>query len=265
MTVDLKSDEHTFCEACVQAKQHTAPFPKASETEIKDIGDLTVSDVWGPAPTRSINGDRYLFTFTDGKTRHTVAYFGKTKDEALNHFKSYKILVKTQTGRDLKSLRSDGGGEYVNGSFRTFLNEHGIRHETTAPYSPSQNGISERLNRTIVERARAMLFAHELPRFLWAEAVSYATHLKNRSPTRALDGMTPTEAFTGRKPNVSHLHEFGIKIWVMVPRTKRTKLEPKAEEHIFTGVSDLSKAYRYWNQRTRQIQTSRNVTFDERT
>lgn len=123
--------------------------------------------------------------------------------------------METQTGKKLKKFRVDGGGEFINQEFKDFLAESGMELEITAAYSPAQNGIAERLNRTLVEHARAMMFDQNVPRHLWPEAVAYACYLKNRSPTRALAGMTPYEAFSGKKPDISALQQFGRPCWVL--------------------------------------------------
>jgi transposase InsO family protein len=194
LQIDPKSMPSPTCKACVLAKQHHEPFPKESEREVEEIGDLTVSDLWGPARTTSLKGYRYYVSFTDVKSRRSMLYFAKGKDETLTKFEQYKAYMETQTGRKLKTLRCDNGGEYVNAKFKDFCAKAGIEMQTTAPHSPSQNGIAERLNRTIVERARAMLFSADLPKFLWPEAVAYSTYLKNRNPTRALKNFkTPHE------------------------------------------------------------------------
>lgn len=102
-------------------------------------------------------------------------------------------------------LRSDCGTEYCNNEFNCFLREAGIIHETTVPYTPEQNGVSERLNRTIIEKARAMLEDAHLENKYWAEAVSTAVYLNNLSPTNAKKGKIPEELWTGSKVNLSHL------------------------------------------------------------
>ena len=263
MSVDESVEAASQCEACVQAKHHVTKFPTESETTIKNIGELTVSDVWGPARTESIGGYRYFITFTDAKTRRTMTYFGKTKNIVLEKFRYYKSFVETQTGKRLKKLRVDNGKEYVNKAMEDYLQEEGILLETTAPYSPAQNGIAERLNRTLVERARAMLIAKSLPKFLWAEAIAYATYLKNRSPTRALkEPITPEEAFFGQKPDVSVIQEFGTNCWVLIPDEQRGKLDAKSAKRIFIGMADGSKAWRYYEPRTRYIGKSRNIIFE---
>jgi transposase InsO family protein len=262
MEVDRTVEPAAQCKACIAAKQHVQPFPKNSETEIKEIGDLTVSDVWGPARTQAPGGDRYFITFTDGKARRTMTYFMKNKSDAFTKFKQYKSFVETQTGRKLKKLRVDGGGEFLSKEFKKYLLDSGIQLEITAPHSPSQNGIAERLNRTLVEHARAMIHQNGLPYSLWKEAVAYATYLKNRSPTRAIkEFKVPDEVFWGKKPDVSHLQEFGKICWVLQQGGNLSKLDPKSREFIFVGIADGTKGYRYYNTKTHQILTSRNVVF----
>ena len=145
MEINTKSPESQQCAACVQLKQHVQPFPQISPTEIANISDLTVTNVWGLACTIAIGGERYFITFTDGESRHTIIYFMK-KDEALAKFKLYKNFVETQTGHKLKKLRADGGKEYVGKQFLNFIIESGMELEIIAVHLPSQNGIAKHLN-----------------------------------------------------------------------------------------------------------------------
>jgi transposase InsO family protein len=263
MEVD-KTEPPTQCAACIQGKQHVEPFPQSASDRESDVGDTVVSDVWGPSEVEGLRRERYYISFTDLKSRYSVVYFSAHKSDALKYFRIYKAFTETQLQKKIRKIRTDNGGEYVNREFQDYCKVNGIIMETTAPYSPAQNGIAERLNRTLVESARAMIFAKNLPKSLWPEAVSYACYIKNRSPVRALDGkLTPYEAFFKKKPDVSRLEEFGTRCWVMVPDERRTKLQPKAEQHLFVGVSEYSKSWKYFNTRSRKIQHSRNVTFDE--
>ena len=127
-------------------------------------------------------------------------YFLRSKSEVSEKFVEYKALVENQTGHKIKVFRSDNGTEYVNERLSSLLRRCGIKHETTVPYSPQQNGIAERLNRTLVERARSMLMESHLSVDLWAEAVATAVYLRNRSPTKALSAVTPQEAWRGHNP-----------------------------------------------------------------
>ena len=89
----------------------------------------------------------------------------------------------------------------------------------------------------------------------------YACYLKNRSPTRALNGTTPHEAFWGKRPDVSDLQEFGIDCWVLRPEQQQNKIEAKSDRHVFVGISENGRAYRCYNPHTHQVITSRNVIF----
>ena len=131
------------------------------------------------------------------------------------------------------------------------------------PRSPQQNGVAERKNRTILEMARSMLKSKKLPKEFWAEAVAYALYLSNRSPTRSVNGKTPQEAWSGRKPGISHFRVFGSIAHVHVPDEKRSKLDDKSEKYIFIGYDANSKGYKLYNPDTRKTVISRNVVFDE--
>jgi len=103
------------------------------------------------------------------------------------------------------SLRSDNGREYRNADFEHLLKSEGIKHQTSVPYTPQQNGVAERANRTLVEMARCMITESSSPEFLWSEAISAATYLRNRCCTKVLNNKTPFEAWHGRKPAHSEL------------------------------------------------------------
>jgi len=134
------------------------------------------------------------------------------KKNVLKHIKDYQAFIKTQTSKNLKAMRFDGGGEYIDHEVIDYLKSCGIQYEITAAHSPAQNSIAERLNYTLIEHAHAMMLKHNILYFLWPEAVAYAYYLKNRSPTQALkEFIIPEEAFTGKKPDISMLQEFRVK------------------------------------------------------
>ena len=133
----------------------------------------------------------------------------------------------------------------------------------TVPRSPQQNGVAERKNRTILNMARSMLKSKKLPKEFWAEAVACAVYLSNRSPTRSVWGKTPQEAWSGRKPGISHLRVFGSIAHVHVPDKKRTKLDDKSESFIFIGYDANSKGYKLFNPNNKKVVISRDVVFDE--
>ena len=160
------------------------------------------------------------------------------------------------------AFRCDQGAEFVNDNLKQWLRGQGIELQTTAPYSPSQNGAAERLNRTLVELARAMMIGANVPMFLWEYALQHAAYLHERTPTKALEGKTPYEAWYGNKPDVSHLREFGSPVYVLLQgQNKQPKLMPRSKQQIFVGFDDGSKAIKYFNPETRRVLTSRNFKF----
>jgi len=125
-------------------------------------------------------------------------------------------------------------------------------------------GVAERFNCTLIELVRAMLISRNLPSFLWAEAVAHAAYIRNRAPTKALDGKMPHEAWMGEKPDVSHLREFGSDVWVLKEGIKLSKLEPKLKKVTFVGFEDGPKAIRFFDAAKCQIGVSRNFIFAEK-
>jgi hypothetical protein len=124
----------------------------------------------------------------------------------------------------------DRGTEFVNEDLCTWCHLQGIRFQMTAPYSPSQNGVAERMNRTLVELARAMLTDSKLLEFLWEPAVAYATYVQNLSYTKYIPKATPYQLWHGHKPDVSHLREFGVPIWILAQGQRvLRKMLPKSQ------------------------------------
>lgn len=141
----------------------------------------------------SLGGFRYFITIVDDHSRKVFIYFLKKKSQALECFEDFKKEAENQTGRRIKAIGTDNGKEFVNREFSAFLRSCGIHHQTSIPHTPQQNGLAERTNRTIAERARCLLAESDLPTTFWAEASSTAVYLINRSPARALQYRTPEE------------------------------------------------------------------------
>ena len=214
-------------------------------------------------PTRSRNHFEYYLTFTDDFSRKSWVYFLKTKSEVFAKFKEFRAIVEKQSGYQIKTLRTDNGGEYVNTVFQEYLVTHGIQSQLTCPYTPEQNGVAERLNRTLKSRAHAMLHHASIPVGFWPEAIAYANHVKNVSPTRALVDMVPDGAWFKRTPNIANLRVFGCTCFVHVDSQLRTTFQPRAKVAKFLGISTTSKGYLCYLLDSRTIVTSSHVTFHE--
>jgi len=151
----------------------------------------------------------------------------------------------------------------MSGEFKDYLSSQGIRHEKTVADTPQQNGVAERMNRTLMELARSMIHhAGISPRF-WAEAISTATYIRNRVPTSALGNRTPHEKWNGAKPDISHLKVFGCTAHAWIPDNKRTKLQSKTVKLRFVGYSLTSKGYRLFDDETHKTVVRRDVAFNE--
>ena len=253
-----------LCEGCIFGKQSRQPFPhSASQTERRL--QLVHSDLCGPMPTTSLNGNKYFISFIDDHTRFTIIYFLKAKSEAFNAFKTYKVYMENQCQSKINTIRTDNGGEYFSHEWIKFCQEHGIRHQHTVPYTPQQNGVAERKNRTLLDASRSMLQVARLHNQFWQEAIATACYLQNRSPHKALGLNTPYSKWFGHKPNLSHLRVFGATAYGHIPLEKRRKLDPHARKGIFVGYGELAgvKAYKLFDLKTKKFLFSRSVTFDE--
>ncbi|GJX80254.1 retrovirus-related pol polyprotein from transposon TNT 1-94 [Tanacetum coccineum] len=178
-----------------------------------------------------------VLLFGDSARKNLVIPVGcfKHKDEAIDKFVLYKTEVENQLGKKIKVVRSDRGGEYV-APFAELYAKHGIRHEFTAPYSPQQNGIAERKNRTLKEMVTAMLISSGMSQDMWGEAILTATYLLNKIPRKEKEE-TPYELWMGRKPSYQYLRVWGCLAKVAVPTPKAQKIGPKSVDCIFIGYA----------------------------
>ncbi|KAH9705857.1 hypothetical protein KPL70_012031 [Citrus sinensis] len=231
----FKSVSLPFCEHCVISKQHRLKFNR-SIARSKCILDLIHSDVW-ESPDISMGGAKYIVTFIDDYSRRCWVYPIKKKSDVFSVFKEYKARVELESGKRIKCLRTDNGGEYTGDEFLAFCKQEGIQRQFMVAYTPQQNGVAERINRTLTERIRAMLRTAGLPNSFWAEAAKTACYIVNRSPSTAI------EMWTGKTADYSYLHAFGCPVYVMYNAQERTKLDPKSRRCIFLGYADGVKGY----------------------
>ncbi|KAL4379471.1 hypothetical protein GQ457_02G032120 [Hibiscus cannabinus] len=257
------SHPNQLCEACLLGKHARSSFPKEATSRATEPLQLVHTNVCGPIKPPSFGKSRYFLLFIDDYRRKTWVYFLKQKSEAFGAFKNFKALVEKESDFEIKSLRSDRGGEFTSNEFNDFCKANGIRRPLTVPRSPQQNGVAERKNRTILNMARSMLKAKNMPKEFWAEAVSCAVYLSNRSPTKNVDNVTPQEAWSGRKPSVRHIRVFGSIAYAHVPDQGRLKLDDRSSKYVFIGYDSNSKGYKLFNPSNGRIVISRDVEFDE--
>jgi len=172
-------------------------------------------------------------------------------------------LVEYEIGKRLKCLRSDNGGEYCSKEFDRYCSENGIHREKTIPGTPQENGVLERMNRTIMEHARCMILHAGLLLQFWADAVDTAIYPINRGPSSSLDGGI-TEAWIGKKVNYLFLKTCGCEAFVHINKENRTKLEAKSNKCTFIGYGVNDFGYRLYDYENHKIIRSRDLIFNEK-
>lgn len=172
-------------------------------------------------------------------------------------------MAESQTGHKVKCLKTDNGLEFCNKTFNEFCNEHGIKRHLTIPSTPQQNGTAERMNKTLLEKARCMLISAGMKNSLWGEAVITASYLINRSPSSVIGFRTPQELWTGKKPSIKHLRPFCCTAYAQI---SQGKLQPRAQKCVMLGYPEGIKGYKLLliQPRGYKVITSRSVTFNEK-
>jgi hypothetical protein len=219
-------------------------------------------DFCGPVTPATPGGRRYFLLLVDDLSRYMWVMILGSKGEAANTIRRVQVAVEAECGHKLRVLRTDNGGKFTAAEFVSYCADEGVQRHYSTSYSPQQNGVVERRNQTIVGMARALLKQRGMSAVFWGEAVVTAVYILNRSPTKALNGMTPYKAWHGRKPAVSHLRVFGC-----LALTKElghiSKLDDRSTPGVFIGYAEGSKAYRILDPGTQRVRTARDVVFDE--
>ena len=254
MKISQRQQERT-CTTCMQNKLTRTPksyldTPLRADKPLQRVH----TDICGPIEPQSREGYRYVINFVDEHSSMLFVYFLQSKDEASQGLKAF--LADVAPFGYPKEIHSDNGTEYVK-TFQQILRDNCIKHTTTAPYSPFQNGKSERNWRSLMEMARCLVTDASLPKFLWPYAVRHAQYLRNRSFQRRT-GTTAYELFMGVKPDMRHVHPFGATCTIFIEGQKQ-KLSARGQEGTFLGVNPTSQGYYILNRTNSIVTTSRNV------
>jgi histone deacetylase 1/2 len=275
--IKLNMNENNPCNGCMIGKSHRKVFGKTSSripaTEILErihcdlIGPIQVeaNHITDALGTSSI---KYSSQITDEYSRKLDIKLAKQKSDAADHIINYVVENERSTGKVVKEILTDGGGEYQNNKLKEFCIKRGIKLTSTVPHCPQHNGISERVNRTLFEMTRTILHSAHLPMQFWTEAVLTSAYTLNFRISRGDKDLskTPMEMWNGEKPDINHLHVFGSDAYVHIPKANRTKLEPKSTKGIFIGYAhELNKvnAFKIYDWEQHKVIISRDVTFDE--
>ncbi|GJS84321.1 retrotransposon protein, putative, ty1-copia subclass [Tanacetum coccineum] len=241
--------------SCLSGKMARKPYSHQVE-RAKDLLGLIHTDVCGPFRIVSRQEASYFITFTDDFSRYGYVYLMKHKHEVFETFKVFQKEVENQLGKTIKSLRSDRGGEYMSQEFLDHLKEHGIIAHRTPPYTPQNNGVSERRNRTLLDMVRSMMSQTTLPKSFWDYALETAARILNMVPTKKVD-KTPYA-------KLSYLKVWGCEALVKHDTlTKPDKLDPRSFRCIFVGYPKETMGYSFYNPSENKVFVARNAEFFE--
>ena len=234
----------TPCVPCLRGKTVRLRF--GSRPDLiwsKSPAEIIHSDVCGKMAVHGRNGQQYFVTFVDDCSRHVSIYCMRKKSEVLK-FKIFVNTIKTELSRRcVKTLISDNGGEYISHDFAEFFQDTGIQRIKSLSYTPQQNGVAERMNRTLQEMTLCMLADCDSPKQYWAEAVVYAAYIRNRSPSSSIKFYVPFKRRFGRSPTLTMTHRFGSTVYAKILDQLRVKLDYKAEPARFAGIASGGKGY----------------------
>jgi hypothetical protein len=185
------------------------------------------------------------------------------KSQTQETLKRFLRHAQNEFGLRIKKIRSDNGTEFKYSQIEGFHEEEGIKHEFSSPYTPQQNGVVERKNRTLLDMARTMLDEYKTPDRFWAEVINTACYSINRLYLHQIIKKTSYELLTGKKPNVSYFRVFGSKIFILIKRGRNSKFAPKAVEGFLLGYDSNTRAYRIFNKSIGSVKVSCDIVFDE--
>lgn len=255
--IDIKGNKEVdACEVCIKAKLCRKPFLTERHRANKPL-EIIHSDICGPIGMESWDGYKYFKPFLDDYTNFIKIYLLKTKDEAFSKIINYINLCENHFNSKVKTFRCDNGGEYTSNRFKKYCEDKGINLDYTVPYTPQYNGKAERLNRTIMERTRSLLFEFNLPKILWSEAVLTAAYLTNRC-SNTVTAKTPAELWFNRIPNLKHLKIFGSLAYYKI-NTNLGKLDSRSNKGFLVGYTN--NGYKIWDAVNYKIHYSRDVSF----
>src|SRR3954451_1344726 len=259
---EVKFDKDRLCSACeagkITKKHHSA---KTIMTTTRPL-ELLHMDLFGPQNYASLGGNKYGIVIVDDFSRYTWVLFLNDKSKVVDIFKTFAKRAQTEYEVSLKHVRSDNGTEFKNTNIVDFLDEYGFTHEFSVAYTPQQNGVVERKNRTLIEMARTMLVEYKTPIRFWAKAINTACHIINKVYLHEFLKKTSHELITGNKPNVSYLRVFGAPCFIR-DMNHSSKFDPKAHEGFLLGYGSNSHTYRVYNSHFGKVMKTVNVRFDE--
>jgi transposase InsO family protein len=261
--INVHFEKDRICSACQAGKQVGAHHTHKNIMMTDMSLELLHMDLFGPITYISIGGCKLCLVMVDDYSCFTWLFFLQEKSQTQETLKGFLRQAQNEFGLRIKKIRSDNGTEFKNSQIEGFLEEEGIKHEFSSPYTPQQNGVVERKNITLLDMARTMLDDYKTPNRFWAEAISTACYSINRLYLHRILKKTSYELLTGKKPNVSYFRVFGRKCFILIKRGRNSKFAPKAVEGFLLGYDLNTRAYRVFNKSTGLVEVSCDIVFDE--
>ncbi|GJU23640.1 retrovirus-related pol polyprotein from transposon TNT 1-94 [Tanacetum coccineum] len=245
------------CSTCEKGKHHRASF------SINKCLHLIYMDLFGPVKPQTFSHNKYTLVTVDEYSRYTWVFCLKKKSDATDCIMSFIMKMENLNEVEVKELSSDNGTEFKNHKLEEFFDEKGISQNFSSPYTPEQNSVAERRNRTLIETARTMLNGSSLLKYFWGEVVNTACYTQNKSIIVKRHRKTLYDVFRGRSHNISYFHVFGRPMFIHNHRDHLGKFNEKVDDGFFLRYSLLAKAFRVFNVRRQEMEETFHVTFNE--
>jgi transposase InsO family protein len=256
-------EKDRVCSACQAGKKVGAHHPHKNIMTTDRPLELLHMDLYSPIAYISIDGSKYCLVIVDDYSRFTWVFFLQEKSQTQETLKGFLRWTQNEFSLRIKKIRSDNGTEFKNSQIEGFLEDEGIKHEFSSPYTPQQNGVVERKNRTLLDMTRTMFHEYKTLDQFWAEAINTAYYSINRLYLHRILKKTSYGLLTGKKPNVSYFRVFRSKCFILVKRGRKSKFAPKAVDGFLLGYDSNTRAYRVFNKSTGSVEVSCDIMFDE--
>jgi transposase InsO family protein len=260
---NIHFEKDRICSACQVGKQVGAHHPHKNIMSTDRLLELLHKDLFGPIAYISIGGSKYCLVIVDDYSRYTWVFFLQEKSQTQETLKRFLRRAQNEFGLRIKKIRSGNGTKFMNSQVEGFLEEEGIKHDFSSPYTPQHNGVVESKNRTLLDMARTMIDEYKTSDRFLAEAINTACYSINCLYLHRILKKTSYELLIGKKPNVSYFRVFGSKYFILINRGRNSKFASKAVEGFLLGYDSNTRAYRVFNKSTRLVEVSCDIVFDE--
>jgi len=253
-----------LCNGCANGKSHRLPMPGTSTSQYFKM-ELLMIDLTGPMSVSTWDGFLYALVVIEVSCHYAVGRLLHDRDETGPTVRNIVAMLERQSGLKAHRLRSDNGTKFINTTMSQFCQQNGIIHETTVPYLLEQNGIAECAIAVFFEMVCCMLWSAGVDLRYWGEAFMYAVYIRSLTLTSGLKEIVPYEAWTGRKPDVSHLRIFGSLGWAHIPKqVRKGKLESRVVKVWLLGWwTNKTKGYQLEDMENGKLITSQDIQFFE--